>query len=637
MQALLTYVNPGVTDAIKTKWDTGRLPHFFEMLGFSDLVVLAGAWDRGRREFDDELEVLGEKLELRKVEYVRECRELTGRSTKVEQIFLKIRGVDDSHLEGRVPETRASGPADTQGGHAALCGDLAIEEEERMEMEGAIAAIKATTLDPSPTSSGKGGDTLERDQYTAFVPLALAYRVEHTSTAFGHAIWKMDTFNHLAPISVRALQFLGGVTEEQVKQCRAQILKGKLKYCGRVSPLDPQDLKFPPMCELDLDKCGDTNSGMWQKGIRQEGKHDLRTLRKGCTHVITLDSSITDSPLLHNIINEGLNHIPCMALDVEEAIAELGKFLDKLFVRIMKLRDLTDSTRSFLRRIILKGAKGKMERYRETHRHITAEPFEHPVVKRELAFLTSKFLICPTDKAPNTPAFVCKSFIGKLAFQRLSGPEFASIPMPPAAVVSLIRGELSAFRALPATATSLPYLMAVLKAHKGTFRWITNTANTVISLAADVCACLLRFLLPLVQAFCRDRSLEVEEQHGVRPNLWWTISSVGEFYANLPRKVYSVFTADITRCFETILTDSSEDNLTAAVRFYVQCAMQVRRERSSNHAILIRFGEGGGLRPTWVDVEQPKEMGSLLLKEGDICWLSEWCIANNILCMGEYV
>ncbi|GBG63676.1 hypothetical protein CBR_g38988 [Chara braunii] len=264
------------------------------------------------------------------------------------------------------------------------------------------------------------------------------------------------------------------------------------------------------------------------------------------------------------------------------------------------------------------------------------EPFKHPTVKRELAFLTVRFLICPTDKAPNTPAFVCKNFIRKLALQRPSGPEFDCIPMPHEAIVSRIRGELAAFPALPAAATTLPYLMAVLKAHKGSFRWITNTTNFVISPAADLCACLLRFLLPLVQTYCQDRTREVEEQYGVRPNLWWAISPVGEFYANLPNKVYSVFTADITRCFETIRIDGSEDSLTTAVRFYVHSAMQTKRERTSNHAIVVRFEEGGELRPTWADAGQPEEMGSLLFKEGDICWLSEWCIANSIVCMGEY-
>ncbi|GBG82515.1 hypothetical protein CBR_g34892 [Chara braunii] len=343
------------------------------------------------------------------------------------------------------------------------------------------------------------------------------------------------------------------------------------------------------------------------------------------------------SPLLQSIIRAGLNHIPCMALDVEEASVELGNCLDELFARVMELSDLNASTKSFLRRVIMKKARARMEKYRAAHRYAAAEPFEHPTVKRELEFITGRFRICPTDKAPNTPAFVCKNFMRKLAFQRLSGPEFASINVPPAAAIACIRGELSALPALPIAPATLTYLMAVLKAHKGTFRWITNTANTIISPVAEVCACLMRFLLPLAQVFCQERSLEVEEQYGVRPNLWWAIASVGEFHANLPEKVSSVFTADITRCFETIPTDGSEESLPAAVRFYVQCAMQIRRERSSCHAIRIRFGQHGGIWPSWVDDEQPEEEGALLFRERDIYWLSDWCIANNILRMGDYV
>ncbi|GBG70566.1 hypothetical protein CBR_g6692 [Chara braunii] len=325
---------------------------------------------------------------------------------------------------------------------------------------------------------------------------------------------------------------------------------------------------------------------------------------EGCTHVITMDTSITNNLLLQGIIGAGLNHIPCMALDVEEASVELGNCVDELFARVMELNDLNVSTRSFLRRVIMKKARTKMEKYRAAHWHAVAEPFEHPT---------------------------------KLAFQRLSGPEFASINAPPAAVIARIRDELFALPALPIASAALPYLITVLKAHKGTFRWITNTANTIISPVTEVCACLLRFMLPLAQTFCQERSLEVEERCGVRPNLWWAIASVGELHANLPEEIYSVFTADITRCFEAIPTNGLEESLLAAVRFYVQCAMQIRRERSSCHAIRITFGQHGGIWPSWVDDGQPEEEGTLLFRERDICWLSDWCIGNNILRMGDYV
>ncbi|GBG83088.1 hypothetical protein CBR_g36706 [Chara braunii] len=556
-------------DAIKTAWDTGRFPHFFEMVCFSDLAVLAAAWERSREEFDDELRVFCEKLELRKGEYDNECRELVGRTARVEQILLRIWEVDDSHLEGRVPTTVPADSPVSHDGHVVRCDDLAIEDEEKEEMERAIAAITATIKDSPLTANKDCTNTFERDRYTTFAPIASTCWVEHMSTTFQHTIWKMETFNHIAPISVRALQFLGNITDAQVKECRAQVLK--------------------------------------------------------------------DNPLLQGIINCGLNHISSMALDVEQAVNEVDGFLERLFAMVMELRELTTSIQSFLRKIILKKARNKMTKYREEHRHVIAEPFEHPAVKSELRFLTSRFLICPTDKAPNTPAFVCKNFVRKLAIQRLSGPEFTSIPSPLQAVIARIQGELSAFRALPATTTALPYLMTVYKAHKGTFHWITNTANTVISPAADLCACLLRFLLPLAQAFCQERSQEVEEQYGVKPNLWWAIALVGEFCANLPEKIFSVFTADIMRCFEMIPTDCSEDSLPAAVSFYVQCAMRVQRERSFSHAIKVIIGADDRLRPTWVDVGQAEGMDSMIFSEQDICWLTEWCIGNNILRMEDHV
>ncbi|GBG76847.1 hypothetical protein CBR_g23062 [Chara braunii] len=315
---------------------------------------------------------------------------------------------------------------------------------------------------------------------------------------------------------------------------------------------------------------------------------------EGCTHVITLDSSIIDNPLLQGIINSGLNHIPCMTLDVDEAENEVGGFLDRLMAMVLELRKLTASTALFLRRLILKKARARMAKYWEQHRHITAEPFEHPTVKQELEFLTGPFLVCPTDKALSTPAFVCKNFIRKLAFQRLSGPEFAIIAAPP------YIGHLAD------TGRAFSYA-----------RVVGCTSDT--------------------PTFYQKRSLELEERYGVKANLWWAIASVGEFYANLPEKIYSIFTADITKCFETIPTDSSEDSLPAIVRFYVQGAMQVQRERSSSHIIRIRVGEGGRFWPSWVDGDQAEGLGSMLFKVGDVCWLTEWCNANSVLRMGDYV
>ncbi|GBG91411.1 hypothetical protein CBR_g52298 [Chara braunii] len=264
---------------------------------------------------------------------------------------------------------------------------------------------------------------------------------------------------------------------------------------------------------------------------------------------------------------------------------EVGGFLDRFTVMVLELRELTASTQSFLRRIILKKVRARMTKYREQHRHVTEEPFEHLAVKRELGFLTGRFLICPADKASSTPAFVCKNFIRKLAFEMLSGHEFASIVPPLAAVISRIQCELSAMPVLSTAPATLPYLMTVFKAHKSTLHWITNTAKTVVSPEADLCACLLQFLLPLVQTFCKERSWEVEEWFGV----------------NLRRT----------------------------------CGGAKGEELEPYHSNQGRTNDK--LWPSWVDGDQAEGMGSMLFREEDVCWLTECCIANSVLRMGDDV
>ncbi|GBG77108.1 hypothetical protein CBR_g23433 [Chara braunii] len=523
-----------VMDAIKLAWDIGRLPHFFEMLDFSDLAVLAGASDRGRDEFDDELRVLCEKLELEKQEYARECRE----------------------LEAQDPNSSINAP----GQMITLPSGGRSWKRQKSKCDGFFHV-----------------------RYTSRVMECLSIR-RLVNEALGRVIGD-ETVTWLERTRI------GWTYNSRIasRLCRPAEVFCEFDVTQWMESYDPDQCPCRSRRYLDMR----SNSSI-------ELLHS-----EGYKHVITLDSPITNNLLLQGIINSSLNHIPCTALDVDEAVNGLGDFLDRLLALVMELRELTASTQSFLRRIVLKKGREKMTKYREAHRHVAAEPFEHPTVKREMEFLVSRFLICPTDKAPSTPAFVCKNFIRKLVFQRLFVPEFASIAAPAASVISRIRGGLPAMHALPIAPAALSYLMTVFKVHKGTFRWITNTANTIISPAVELCACLLHFLLLLVQTFYQERSLEAEEQQGVRPNMWWAIASVGEFCENLPTEACSVFTGDITKCFETIPTDNSEDSLPTTVRFHVQSAMRVRRERSSSHAIRIKVGANGSFWPTWTDADQP--------------------------------
>ncbi|GBG77789.1 hypothetical protein CBR_g25720 [Chara braunii] len=354
------------------------------------------------------------------------------------------------------------------------------------------------------------------------------------------------------------------------------------------------------------------------------------------THVLTLDAGITSDCRLRAMIKVGLNHIPLRAFDVDEALFELGGLLDRLIMTSHDIANLREHQRRKFKQIVLDRAKSKMNGYISRHRFISAEPIDQTSTRREIEFLTQRFLVSPTDKSANTPSFVCTNFIHVLALRRLLGPDFVMQQEDPEQLISVIKGSLIHLPALPSSHDTLPYLMTVYKAHKQSFRWITNTANTVVSPMADLCACLLRFLIPSVQSFCSEKSRAMEAEYDVRPNLWWPISSVGEFAANLPQSVYAVYTTDIMRCFETIPTDDSEHSLLTAVRFFVQTAMIYRRDRSSRDIIKVRVTAQGKMIPSWTDARLENTTEELFFTEAEVSDIS-WCLDHSLVQVGACV
>ncbi|GBG65744.1 hypothetical protein CBR_g52336 [Chara braunii] len=210
---------------------------------------------------------------------------------------------------------------------------------------------------------------------------------------------------------------------------------------------------------------------------------------EGCLHVITADTCITNNGQLQLMLNAGLNHIPMKALDEGVALEEVEQAVDCILASNRCDMELSMEEETEVKKVVMKDAEKRLREYRISHRYITEEPFNSIAVRSEVEWLTKRYLVCLTEKAPHMPTFVCVNFIIKLALARVSGPDFVQLPEQPSAAAARLREAATAIAPIGAMAEKmpLPHLMVVYKAHKEAFRWITNTVGTVLSGVADVC------------------------------------------------------------------------------------------------------------------------------------------------------
>ncbi|GBG76954.1 hypothetical protein CBR_g23284 [Chara braunii] len=199
--------------------------------------------------------------------------------------------------------------------------------------------------------------------------------------------------------------------------------------------------------------------------------------REGYPPVITNDTGITNNGQLRLMMNARLYHIPLRALDEGFAIREIEEALDAILTTRCCDAELTMAEETQVKKLVIMEAKSRMRDYYANHMHIVKEPINGLAVRREIEWITDRFLVCPTDKAPHTPTFVCINFISRLALERLLGPDLVPVEEAPALVGTRFLQEAASF--VPVAHLEdimpLPYLMAVYKAHKEAFRWITNT------------------------------------------------------------------------------------------------------------------------------------------------------------------
>ncbi|GBG83327.1 hypothetical protein CBR_g37040 [Chara braunii] len=371
-QALIATLKPEILDGMKRMVETGDFPNFFCMIGFSDVANLACVWDLGKDAFVAKLLDTAVCLEKKKTNYEKECLELPARTAKVEQMFVKIWGLDHSHLQGQAAATPAVG--------CTIAGALTMDDKEMAELNAAIAAVTATaSCTPEKASSSQGR------QYTAFAPLPSLHEVEHTSTGFTHALWKLDTFNHLAPFSVMGERSATWLEDVVIGWRYGEALGAEVCKPVRVFRkfrMNGWEARYvPEFCQYGTGRHAEFPNTVTIKMLPEEG-----TL-----HVFTNDTGIMNNGQLQLMLNAGLNHIPLRSLDEEFTMDEVEVALDKILTTQRCDEELSLGEDRQVKVIVRENAMKFIRNFRTKRMHILGEPINSMAVRGEIEWLTSRY------------------------------------------------------------------------------------------------------------------------------------------------------------------------------------------------------------------------------------------------------
>ena len=181
------------------------------------------------------------------------------------------------------------------------------------------------------------------------------------------------------------------------------------------------------------------------------------------------------------------------------------------------------------------------------------------VVRNKVYWLLQNLYCSGLGKASNNACFICIKHIHLTALERLICNDFlpckvGQVWQLPTAILDQVfvdlRNILPEF--LPPY-QALSYLMATFKQHKGKYRWLTNTFQTVLSNIALLLTITSKVILDSLNTWAclKNQSYRNFLQIGI--SIFWIVDSVIDIALNLPIKINNIFVVDICRYYETIL------------------------------------------------------------------------------------
>ncbi|EFJ11940.1 hypothetical protein SELMODRAFT_425932 [Selaginella moellendorffii] len=352
-------------------------------------------------------------------------------------------------------------------------------------------------------------------------------------------------------------------------------------------------------------------------------------------HVRTLDPKILGSRILTTAIEKGLNHITPKPLQTAKIIAEVCEAWDRIASMIpdVYIRNWP-SNEAAVKQHINYRVRMAVQNCQTTP---MVDVMTTPEAKRQLEWVHKHLYISGADKAANTPTFFCKTLAREQALARMNSDDFSlvvsdnNVPETPEQVVKQLLSE-PPLQEFPPQKPDLPYLMGIYKAHKNKMRWLTNADGCIFS---EITICLTAILKGIQEAlqYVADDFYARAKFFGGKTNACWILGSTQEFTINLPDKITTIYTGDITKCYEAIPLEGDQ-GLTTAMTNLVNLAFAHQNHLHKDLFLIQK--KNSELEAEWKPLRQ-SSVKATRMDPTKVIELNHFIIRNTYVRLGDRV
>ncbi|EFJ12422.1 hypothetical protein SELMODRAFT_425444 [Selaginella moellendorffii] len=351
-------------------------------------------------------------------------------------------------------------------------------------------------------------------------------------------------------------------------------------------------------------------------------------------HVKTLDRLIVQWRDLKCELDKGLNHISLCPVHKERILTELNHGWLDLIQKSPDLTCIWDQDKFPLVKRLIKNAVSSAL---SGDINAPADTWDHEATTARIQWLQKHLYIAGTDKAANTPSFLCIRLVRLEAMNRVRSSNFepllhnsAQATTPVECINSLLQEEV--LLTFNPERIKLPYLMCIYKAHKDKLRWLTNAADCIFSeITKAITACLQEISSALLD-LAHDSHAAICNLLRTETNCFWTLSSMAEFSINLPERVYCAFSGDISRCYEAIPLNGP-DGLINVLTKLINRAWQLKRKKRQ---VLFLHNRNGKFSAQWKLASARTKTAIRVDADTLILW-NTWAISHTFVQLGNKV